>query len=237
MHAVDFLAKESAKFDLKLDDTALNRFSQYYDLLIEWNQKINLTAITAFNEVMEKHFLDCLMIFKYCLIPKNAKLIDVGSGAGFPGIVLKIARPDIELTLLDSLNKRVLFLNALSEALALPVSTIHMRAETGGNTPFLRESFDFAVSRAVARLPVLGEYCLPFVKPNGALICLKGPQPQDEILDAHHALSLLGGTAPDVIEFNLPNGDGRSLVYIKKISQTPPKYPRQGTKISKKPLS
>ncbi len=213
----------------------INRLKIYSNELIVWNERINLTAITEPSEIAEKHFLDCLLTFKFANIEENASVIDVGTGAGFPGMVLKVARPDLNVTLLDSLNKRLVFLNELSEKLNAHCNIIHSRAEDGAKTE-LRESFDYAVSRAVARLPVLSEYCLPYVKLGGKFIALKGPGAEEEIESSSNALKVLGGEIEENIEYNLPSGDRRTLIIIKKTSQTPTKYPRIGIKISKKPL-
>ena len=231
------ILKEKTSEYLELDDISLNRFKKYSDMLIEWNEKINLTAITEPEDIMLKHFLDCLITFKNFEIPQNASIIDVGTGAGFPGMVLKIARPDIKLTLLDGLNKRLVFLKELCNELGFTdVEIIHSRAEEGGKNPNLREKFDFATARAVAKLNVLCEYCLPFVKIGGGFLALKGPTANDEIKNSYVALKTLGGKFENTYEEKLPNGDTRVFVLVKKISQTPTNYPRVSAKISKKPL-
>lgn len=213
------------------------QLNSYANLLIEWNEKMNLTAITEPQEVAFKHFLDCLQFFDSVDVPRGAKIIDVGTGAGFPGLVLKIARPDIELTLLDSLNKRITFLNEVIEKLGLEgVTAIHLRAEEGARKPEFRECFDIASARAVAPLNVLSEYCLPYVKPTGQFVAMKGPAAESETEAAKTAISLLGGGEPKIFNKNIEGVGERNIIIIKKISQTPPKYPRNSAKISKQPL-
>lgn len=220
---------------IQLDDAALKRFAKYADLLVTWNQKINLTAITEPEDIAIKHFLDCLMILKYAELPQGASVIDIGTGAGFPGIVLKIARPDIKLTLLDSLNKRIVFLDALcSELLLDGVTTVHSRAEDGATK--YREQYDFAVARAVANMRVLCEYCIPYVKLGGSFIAMKGVSADEETCQAMNAIGLLGGKLTKTESFSLPGCGNRSIIIIKKISHTSAKYPRIPGKITKQPL-
>ncbi len=223
-------------FGLQLDETAIKRLNIYGDLLLSWNEKMNLTAITDPEEVLYKHFLDCLLFFKNVYVPKNAKIIDVGTGAGFPGMVLKIARPDIELTLLDGLNKRLTFLNAVLDATGLTAETVHLRAEDGGKNQKYREKFDIACARAVANLPVLCEYCIPFVKPGGSFVAMKGAAAQDEMQSAANAYKVLGCQKPVIICENLRENEARAFIISKKVSQTPSKYPRMNGKISKSAL-
>lgn len=224
------------EFGFNLDNDAAKRLNIYGNLLVSWNEKMNLTAITEPDAVLYKHFYDCLLFFKH-INPKNsAKLIDVGTGAGFPGMVLKIARPDLDVTLLDSLNKRIGFLNAVLDEVGLNCNTVHSRAEDGGRNPLYREKFDIATARAVAALPCLSEYCLPFVKKGGTFVALKGPSGNEEVESAANAIKLLGGQKPDIICENLRDNEQRTIILIKKISQTPTKYPRIATKISKQPL-
>ncbi len=232
----DSVRIQAQKIGTELTDLQVSQFEKYYELLIEWNKKINLTRITEKEEVALKHFADSLTLLKYCDIPKNAGVIDVGTGAGFPGIPLKIARPDIKLTLLDSLNKRLTFLNEVCREIGIEAQLIHSRAEDGGRVPKLREGFDLAVSRAVARLNVLSEYCLPFVKVGGLFTPMKGPDMEDEISEAEKAVKTLGGRLIKSESFNLENAGGRTIVIIKKEKPTPKAYPRQGTKIKSKPL-
>ena len=225
------------EFGFTLTDEAADRLNVYGNLLCEKNKVMNLTAITEPEEVLYKHFYDCLLFFGAANVPDGAKVIDVGTGAGFPGLVLKIARPDIEITLLDSLAKRVDFLSGVLKELSLSGDAIHLRAEEGGRRPDLREQFDIACARAVAKLNVLSEYCVPFVKTGGLFVALKGGEPQEEVKDGTAALRLLGCGAPDVKEATLPQGDKRSFIIARKISQTPTKYPRNSAKIAKAALN
>ena len=224
------------KFGLTLDHAAIDRLNTYGNMLVEWNEKMNLTAITEPEEVLYKHFLDCLLFFKNVQVPQNAKLIDVGTGAGFPGMVLKIARPDIELTLMDGLNKRLTFLNAVLEALNLTAKTVHMRAEDGGKISAYREKYDIACARAVANLPVLCEYCIPFVKVGGRFVAMKGSSAKEELDAATNAYKILGCEKPTIICETLRENEARAFIIAKKASQTPPKYPRMGGKIAKSAL-
>ena len=222
---------------IMLDDTQLEQLEKYYKLLAEWNEKMNLTAITDCEGVAVKHFADSLMLLKYCDVPQNSSVIDVGTGAGFPGLVLKIARPDIKLTLLDSLNKRLVFLQEVLNQTGLSAEIIHSRAEDGARKPQLRESFDFAVSRAVAQLNVLAEYCLGYVKTGGSFVALKGPKADEELENAKKAIGILGGKIAGKNEFSLPrNGGERTIIRIEKIKSTPQKYPRISGKIKSSPL-
>lgn len=225
-----------SSFGVTLDKTAVERLNIYGNMLLEWNEKINLTAITEPEEVLYKHFLDCLMFFKNADVKQNAKIIDVGTGAGFPGMVLKTARPDIDLTLLDGLNKRLVFLNAVSEKLGLQVKTVHMRAEDGGKNPEYRERYDIACARAVANLPVLCEYCIPFVKVGGYFVAMKGASVKDEADAAQNAFKILGCGKPRIICEKLRKNESRAFCIAEKLSQTPTKYPRMGGKISKSAL-
>ena len=237
MDIKSILKSVTADFKVKLTDFQLSQFEKYYEMLVEWNEKINLTAICDPEGVAIKHFADSLAFFNYIDVPENSSVIDVGTGAGFPGLVLKIARPDINLTLLDSLNKRLIFLNKVLSKLGLSAQIIHSRAEDGAKEKNLRESFDFSTSRAVAQLNVLSEYCLPYVKNGGKFIALKGPDAENEIISAESAIKTLGGKVSETFSFSLPkNGGNRSIVMIKKIKVTPDKYPRNSGKIKSKPL-
>ncbi|MDR0406455.1 MAG: 16S rRNA (guanine(527)-N(7))-methyltransferase RsmG [Clostridiales bacterium] len=208
------------------------KFSAYMALLLEWNTKINLTAITEPSEIVTKHFHDSLMCADS--IPRGANCVDVGTGAGFPGIPLKIERQDISLTLMDALGKRVSFLREVNARLSLGVSCVRIRAEDAGKDAQYREKFDVALSRAVSRLAVLAEYCLPLVKPGGVMLAMKGQQVEDELKSAEGIIETLGGKVGGVRLYTLPGTDiTHSLVTIHKISSTPCQYPRSSKKISK----
>ena len=224
-------------FKIELSDEQLNQLESYYKLLVSWNERMNLTAITEPKDVAIKHFADSLSVLSFVDVPNGASVIDVGTGAGFPGLVLKIARPDIKLTLLDSLKKRLTFLEDVLNNLGLDAQLIHSRAEEGGQNIDLRECYDFAVSRAVAQLNVLCEYCLPYVRLSGSFIAFKGGEADEEIKSASKAIQALGGKKTDVYGFELPENSGsRTLVVIEKVQPTPDKYPRQNGKIKAKPL-
>ncbi len=225
------------EFGITLDDEKIKKLNLYGNLLLEWNEKINLTAITEPEDVLYKHFYDCILFFKHNNVPQNAKIIDVGTGAGFPGMVLKIVREDLKVTLLDSLNKRITFLKDVIEKCDLQgIEAIHSRAEDGGKNPLYREKYDIACARAVANMPVLMEYCIPFVKVGGRFIAMKGPSAEEEVALCKNAISILKTEKPQIICEKLPNNDPRTFVIFKKISQTPPKYPRNSGNISKQPL-
>lgn len=213
-------------------------FEVYRKLLVDWNTKMNLTGITETEEVYIKHFLDSLSPFKLPYIQNGDRIIDVGTGAGFPGLPMKVLNRSLTLTLLDSLNKRVQFLNTVSESIGLQaVECIHGRAEDYGKNPEYRETYDVAVSRAVANLSVLSEYVLPFVKVGGYFIALKGPDVQAEVDQAVNAIETLGGRVKETHEFVLPGTDiTHSMVVVEKIKETPKKYPRKAGKPSKSPL-
>ena len=198
---------------------------------------MNLTAITDDREIILKHFVDCLALCSGADM-SGKKIIDVGTGAGFPGVPVKIACPDIDITLLDSLNKRITFLNELTKALGLEkTDCVHMRAEDGGNDKGLRESFDMCISRAVANLAVLCEYCLPFVRVGGMFISMKGPDVSQEISEAEKAIKVLGGEISEIKKVSIPETDiNHSLIIIKKIRSTPSKYPRKAGKVKKEPI-
>lgn len=208
-------------------------FDKFSGLLLEYNKVMNLTGITDAEGISEKHLLDSLLIFKYADIFRDASVIDVGTGAGFPGVPMKIYRPDLNVTLLDSLQKRVNFLENVSRG-TFSMKCIHSRAEDAGRTPGLRENYDFAVARAVAAMPVLAEYCLPFVRVGGSFIAMKGPS--ENISAAESAVKVLGGEISEIKKYNLPCGDSRVIVIVKKILSVPTKYPRNSAQISKKSL-
>lgn len=228
--------EEMAKYDLKLNVEQTEQFFKYMDLLLEWNEKMNLTAITEPKEVILKHFVDSLTISKY--IDENSKVIDVGTGAGFPGIPLKIAKPFTDITLLDSLNKRLNFLNEVINQLNLKkIQTQHYRVEEAGQNKQFREMFDIATSRAVANLRVLSEYMLPLVKVGGKCIAMKGSEIEQELEESEKAISILGGKIESVEKLVLPGTDmNRNIVIIEKIKPTPQKYPRKPGTPSKEPI-
>ncbi len=230
------LMQYADSYGLEVNQAAAERFQTYMELLVEWNEKINLTAITEPREIAVKHFLDSILILKYMDVPQHASLIDVGTGAGFPGIPLKIMRSDISLTLLDGLNKRLVVLQDILQKLGLKAETVHARAEEAGRLTKHRVSYDFATARAVAPLNLLCEYCLPFLKMGGTFAAMKGPDITEELDGAKNAIRLLGCDLREVKEFALPNGDGRSLVLITRVKSLNDLYPRHGSKISKKPL-
>ena len=213
-----------------------SQFDLYAQILVEWNEKMNLTAITAPDEIIVKQFLDSALLLSHAVVADHASMIDVGTGAGFPSVPCAILRPDIKLTLLDSLNKRITFLSHLTASIGVKADCIHARAEDGGRQKELREQFDVATARAVAHLRELSEYCLPFVKVGGVFLALKGPEMEQELIEAKTAIRLLGGKIKEVKSYTLPDGSGRTLVMIEKISQTPTKYPRPSAKIKKQPL-
>lgn len=232
----------ASHFGKEINEQNIEQFTTYMELLKEWNQKINLTAIEDDRDIIVKHFIDSLSILPY-VKDKKQTLIDVGTGAGFPGIPLKIVYPNLEVTLLDSLEKRVKFLNEVINATNIsgnnefpPIKAVHGRAEDMGINPIYREKFDIAVARAVANLPVLLEYCLPFVKINGLFIAMKGSN-TEEIGNSTKALDILGGKIEKIEKMELPSTNiERNVVVIRKFRQTPTKYPRKAGKPSKEPL-
>ena len=236
---------ENRRFDqelemlgIQLTDVQKEQFDRYYELLIEWNRVMNLTGITEYDEVNLKHFTDSLTIVRIKDMENVSTLIDVGTGAGFPGIPIKIAFPHIKVTLLDSLNKRIKFLNQVVEELDLKdVVTLHGRAEDYAKKEEYREQFDLCASRAVANLSTLSEYCLPFVKKGGCFISYKSADSDEEIEQSKKALDILGGKIEKVDKFVLPGSDmGRALVMVEKVKNTPRKYPRKAGVPSKEPL-
>ncbi len=223
-------------FEINIDEDAFARLDKFAELLIETNKSFNLTAIKEPDDVTVKHFADCLAIFKYVDIPENAKIIDVGTGAGFPGLVLKLARPDINMTFLDSTKKKLGFIENVLNECGVKGETLHMRAEEAAQLSKYREQFDFATARAVAALPVLSEYCLPFVKQGGSFVSMKSAESNEEMEAAKKAISILGGKIESDIVFGLVENMPRRIITIKKNSQTPTKYPRPSAQIAKKPL-
>lgn len=232
----DVLLKTLSEFHIDTDEIAVERLCVYDDLLLEWNRVMNLTGLTEPRDVALKHFIDSLMLLQYCDIPQGASVIDVGTGAGFPGMVLAIARQDLQITLLDSLQKRLSFLEAVRDTLRITnVTTVHSRAEDGARTE-LRDSFDCAVARAVAPMNVLCEYCLPYVKVGGHFLAMKGRSAAEELAEARNAVDLLGGQIVRKEIFTLGEAGERGIIAIRKISPTPDAYPRKSKQIQKKPL-
>lgn len=232
------LAKAAAEYGINLSATQMEQYNRYFELLVEWNEKINLTAITEPKEVAIKHMIDSITAYDENLFKDGTTVIDVGTGAGFPGLPLKIFCPEIKLTLMDSLNKRIKFLQTVVEELGLKdVECVHARAEEGARNKKYRESFDIAVSRAVARLPILCEYCLPFVKKGGHFIALKGMQYHDEADEAVKAIKVMGGSHTDIRPVKLPElDDKRAVITITKTMPTPKAYPRKAGTPTKNPI-
>lgn len=233
-----YLKDSAAKMGIELSDLQLEQFDTYYEMLVEKNKVMNLTAITELEEVVQKHFFDSISLIKVEKLNQDISIIDLGTGAGFPGIPLKIAFPELEICLADSLNKRVLFLNEVIEELELKkISAVHGRAEELARQKGYREQFDLCVSRAVANLSTLSEYCLPFVKVGGKFISYKANEVEEEIKQAEHALEVLGGACVDIQKFQLPDSEmNRAFVIIEKKKKTPATYPRKAGTPSKKPL-
>lgn len=225
---------EKSGFHLKKEQ--IEKLDLYAEMLLEWNEKINLTAITDSEGIAIKHFYDSLTPLWYLNIPKNVRVIDVGTGAGFPSIPMAIVRPDLRFTLLDSLNKRLNFLNEVCTRLDISAELVHMRAEDAAQKAEYRESFDVAVSRAVAALPVLCEYCIPFVRKNGMFIAMKGSKAEEELEISKNAVSTLGATVEKTVKISLPDDSERNIIVIRKKNYTPKAYPRYGSKIAKKSL-
>ena len=230
------LIEKAKTMGWKIAPAQAEQFQTYMELLLEWNEKMNLTAITDPDEVVEKHFLDSLTLLTWDKLKQRAKVIDVGTGAGFPGIPLKIMRPDIDLTLLDGTQKRLNFLGEVCTALKLSARRVHKRAEEAGLDKTMRERYDLATARAVASLPVLAEYCLPLIKMKGHFIAMKGPGAAEELKEAANALEILGSGDPQLLSLTLPDGEERSLVICQKLRFTPKGYPRHGGTILKHPL-
>jgi 16S rRNA (guanine527-N7)-methyltransferase len=235
---LSILEKGTKELGISLDDMQIEKFLIYYELLVEWNSFMNLTAITGFNDVCTKHFIDSISLCKCIDCNGELELIDIGTGAGFPGIPLKIVFPNLKITLLDSLGKRVKFLNEVIKKLGLSdITAVHGRAEDFARPDQLREKFDVCVSRAVANLSTLSEYCLPYVKSGGYFVAYKSEKINEEVKSADKAINILGGVIDEQVELTLPGSDlYRNLVRVKKIKSTPNKYPRKSGIPSKEPL-
>lgn len=236
--SLNLLKQGAASLGIALDDAQIRRFDVYGEMLKDWNTRINLTAIVDDEEIAMKHFVDSLTLLPH--LPEGATVADIGTGAGFPGIPCAIARPDIRLTLVDSLDKRVKFLAAVTEALGFTpkqARALHFRAEDFGREPAHRDAYRIATARAVAGMPVLCEYCMPAVAPGGAFVALKGPGGADEAESAEKAVKVLSGRIAEVKEFRLPNTDmDRTIIVVEKVGRTPAAYPRKSGTPAKKPL-
>lgn len=232
----DFKKDFCLYFEEEIDDNKIQKFYDYMNLLVEWNKKINLTAITEEKDIILKHFVDSLTVLKY--IKENKSIVDVGTGAGFPGIPLAIMNDSLKITLVDSLNKRINFLNEVCSKIKLKnTKAIHSRAEEFGQDNNYKESYDIAISRAVSNLTVLAEYLLPLVKVGGKIICMKGPDIEEELKQAKSAIDILGGKFERCDNFCLPKSDiSRNIIIINKIKETPKKYPRKAGTPVKTPL-
>ncbi len=237
MSVIEILKKQSTPYGMELDDALCEKLEIYAKLLREWNEKVNLTAILDDDGIAVKHFLDCLLVCKYANFKAGQKIIDVGTGAGFPGLIIAAACPETKVTLLDSTGKKLKAVEDIALNMGVKNAHIlHMRAEDAGKKPEHREKYDFATARAVAELRVLLEYTLPFVKVGGRFLSLKGAAAVEEIESARISLKTLGGEIGDINEFSLPGGDKRAIISVKKISHIPPKFPRVSAQIAKKPL-
>lgn len=232
MERIEFIISEFQKCNIKLSQDKADKLLKLYEFLVEYNQNVNLTAITDFEEVVVKHFIDSVLPFSMIDIKENSSFIDVGTGAGFPSIPLMIVRPDLKGTLLEALNKRCVFLEKACELTGVDPKVIHGRAEDYAKEK--REAFDFATARAVAAMPVLCEYCIPYIKTGGSFIALKSVN-EDET-QCEKAVNVLGGKIAEIKDYTITNGDSRRLFIIDKVSQTPTKYPRNPSMIKKKPL-
>lgn len=231
------LIKEAAKLNIEVSEKSNENLEKYAKMMLHYNEFMNLTAITEPDEIREKHFLDSITLILSGKLSKNCTLIDIGAGAGFPSVPVKIVRDDINLTMLDSLNKRINFLNDVISEIGLKNSrAIHSRAEDAGKNKDLREKFDVATARAVADLAVLAEYALPFVKTGGYFVAMKGNAPEEEINGAKKAIREMGGEIEEVKEVILPSGIRHCLVIIRKVVPTPGKYPRKAGKPAKEPI-
>lgn len=226
----------AAALGLTLTEKAVEQFACYAEELVAYNEKVNLTAITDPDGIAVKHFADSIAPLAFLELPRNAKVADVGCGAGFPSVPMAIIRPDLSLSLIDGLNKRLVFLDGLCDTLQVNAKTFHLRGEEAGRRPEHRDAYDVVCARAVAKLRTLSEYCLPLVKPGGVFLALKGPEGEEELCDAARAIAALSGKARPAVHYTLPDGSERTLLVIEKISQTSTKYPRISAKIAKSPL-
>ena len=238
MELKDLIIRGAYDYNIELDEHKVSQFMKYMLLLKEWNKKINLTAITEDYDIVKKHFIDSLSIIKSNVIKKGSYIIDVGTGAGFPGIPIKIVIPEVKVVLLDSLNKRIKFLNTVIDELMLKdIVSIHGRAEEMSKSSLYREAFDIATARAVANMNLLSEYCLPYVKKGGYFIAMKGPSGYKEVVEASKAITVLGGTIKEIIETKIVDEEIKhNIIVIEKTQSTPLKYPRQFAIIENNPI-
>lgn len=237
MSVIEILKEKAEAYGITVSPDLSEKLNIYAELLKEWNEKINLTAITDDEGIAVKHFLDCLLVSKAAQFKNGNRVIDVGTGAGFPGLVIAAAYPEVDVTLLDSTGKKLKAVEDIAQKMGVKnVTIVHMRAEDAGKKPEFREQYDFATARAVAELRVLLEYTLPFVKVGGKFLSLKGASAVDEIDGAKVSLKTLGGKIDGINEFTLPGGDKRAIINVKKISHIPSKFPRVSAQIAKKPL-
>lgn len=232
----DLLKTSAGAFGVLLDETALQRFAVYADFLREYNKKVNLTAITDPDEIVVKHFTDSLALLKYAQLPQGATVCDVGTGAGFPGMAILIARTDLNVTLMDSVNKKLEFLRQLADMLELRPEIVHIRAEDAGHDLRFREQFDCVTARAVSQLNKLSEYCVPLVRQNGVFVPLKAPLSEEEAAAGKSAAGKLGCRLRERFTYEIPGGDGREVLIFEKKSRTPTLYPRKSAVIAKNPL-
>lgn len=240
----DVLINGAKALGINLTSEQVGQFLVYTELLIEWNDKFNLTSIDDPEEIVVKHFIDSLTVLSAIKFPRGAKVADVGTGAGFPGVPLAIVRPDLDITLIEATNKKLSFLKAVNEGILElaaedepKLRTVHARAEEVGRQPEHREHYDVVVARAVADMRILSEYCLPLVKVGGYFLAMKGPSTEEELSRARPGIGVLGGAHPEIKSLTLPGTDiSRNIIAIKKQKRTPDQFPRHGAKISKKPL-